>query len=537
MNLKSYSSIIFILLYLLLISANHCSISDYKSYLFKVAKHIIFHNRLQEEWNSIKNISLNYDSNEKLEIIFNYEFNDYNFTSIFDRVLDLINHRYAKYLYTFKNLSIKIIDFCENKYNKKSYGLFIECIKSIQDVIKNSKIMFGTLYEVMNFIENLEIKRVFPKYIGQRTVVNEIKEVYFYTLSTTLPDHSIYKKTNGELDIDEAYNFLMVYNQYVQKDCLTKYNEEYMFLQFNDKNVYDFILDKCIKLFTEANKRENEAYGFRLLLIPIEPGLVLPLLVSEEYCISKLNQLFTNFNFEQYDNINLILENGTKKNARILFQDKVNTSNLKQKKKYLEQLLRCRYVEILKNYYVILSMINDSCKSVRFRSLINQFVECVNELRNSIYLSLNMVQSLLFVLAKLKKISICEISKDLNSLIRVDRILTKYLYDIKVYNYNECDNKSKLNEEEAISVFERIKESQLIIKKRLEFEYRYCTTNICEFISKLPTKQSLKSSIYEKRNSFNKELPIFHFICEYMNTFCKNIIKTDYENTNYKNLI
>ncbi|XP_050531355.1 uncharacterized protein LOC126900031 isoform X5 [Daktulosphaira vitifoliae] len=502
------------------------------------------------------------DSTKLLNTSFKKNIDVDNFTShIFSSILISINCRYAKLLQIYDCYITIMINECENYYNKKLFYKFIECTKLIQEVVCNSNGMFQTLYDILIFINKLEIKTIFSEYVAPYTIINEIHNVYTYTSSKTKPCASTYITSNGEFDTDDACKDLLNIKHFhieatnklhnlplldansnmtsniFHKYLLEKYNEKYVLQQEIDKSFVQFIYDDLIIFFKINIKNENENFGFKELLHPTVPGLVPPInVIADSYKITTLNTLFAKRHLEPFMNIKIVIENREKIDATEVFQT-VDFENIKRKRKHFGQLLRCRYVEILKNHRVILAAIIGTFRDRKFSNHMNHFAYCMNELRNSVSLSVNMFKSLLSTMSKLKKTCIWEYNiKASNCLKRLASIITGYVYDIKALN-NLSSETNTMNEVEAMTYLDQLSEYSNNLNIGLHSEMSHHLKNRCEFLREFRQTLKLKSIFNLKIASAVNYLSVFKDICSEMNSFCNEIIENDYKNLGFKDLI
>ncbi|XP_050531350.1 uncharacterized protein LOC126900030 isoform X4 [Daktulosphaira vitifoliae] len=486
---------------------------------------------------------------------------------IFNSIVVSINCRYAKLLQIYDSYIKAMIGECENYYNKKLFEKFIECTKLIQDVVCNSSGMFKNVYDILTFIINLDVKFIFHEYVTPITIINEILTIYTYNSSKKKTCMFTYIKSNGHFDTDEACKDLLNIKHFhatvtdmlhnlqfldtasnltsnsIHKYLLEKYNDKYALQKEKDKSYVQFIYDDLIMCYNEAIKYDNDNLGFQELLHPTVPGLVLPLQVDvTEHRIAALNKLFSKCHFkEPFKNINIVIENGEKLNANTLSQTKVNLINLKQNEKYFEQLLRCRYAEILKYYERLLHNTINLCRNEEIKGNINiyreRFVECINQLRNSISLSVNMLKTLLSAMAILKKLYIWEYVKNVhNCLHKPATIITELFYDLKALNIGPYEYNKTINEIQAKEYLDQLSKSHEKLKKGLRSELGSHMRFRCEFLDKYTDTLKLKK-LCDINFPSKHDGPVYELIYLHTNRFCNVIIENDYENLSFNHLI
>ncbi|XP_050531339.1 uncharacterized protein LOC126900025 isoform X1 [Daktulosphaira vitifoliae] len=564
MNLKFFYiiSILWNLKYILTSTSGNY---DVILYLIDSVNHIMYHSQFQEKFNLWDNIIKIDDSEKLLNKPLNQNNNEINLIpQIFNSIISSINIRYAKLLKLYDGHIKTMINECENYYNKKSFHKFVECTKLIQEVIVNSESMFQTLNDILLFIINLNLKSIFPEYEAPNTVINEIKYFITFILSKEKRCEITYIKSNREFDTDEAcgdllnvkhfhtevnhmlQNFLFsdkssnITSNFVRKCLLEKYNEKYFLPQENDKSFVQFIYDNLIIFYKETIENENNNLGYQELLHPTVPGLVPPLKVeTTEHRTIALNKLFAKQNFEPFKNIKIILENFEKIDASILFQNEVNSENLTQIETYFEQFLRCRYIEIIKNYSIILTTIINSFRDSKLIGTNNQPILCINQLRLSVSLSINMLKSLLSAMAILKKTCIWEYNKKApNCLKKLASHITEYVYDLKALNICSSESTKTMNEVKAKTYIDQLSRFHEKLKKGLRYEMPLNTKYQCEFSKAFVHPIKLKRLFIKSKKSSTKcNHSISEHICIYMNKFCEKIINTDYEFLGFRELI
>ncbi|XP_050531352.1 uncharacterized protein LOC126900031 isoform X2 [Daktulosphaira vitifoliae] len=563
MNLKFYFSVLNLwsLKYVL---TTYCTSYDFELYLFEVVKHILYHHQLQETLNLWHNKNITDDSIKLLNIsLDNIDIN----AQIFNSIVISMNCRYAKLLQIYDSYIKAMIGECENYYNKKLFDKFIECTKLVQDVVCNSSGMFENFYDILTFIINLDVKFIFDEYVTPITIINEIHTIYTYNSSKKKPCMFTYIKSNGHFDTDEACKDLLNIKHFhatvtdmlhnlqfldtasnltsnsIHKYLLEKYNDKYALQKEKDKSYVQFIYDDLIMCYNEAIKYDNDNLGYQELFHPTVPGLVPPVSVFDtEHRIASLNKLFSKRYLEPFTNIKIVLENSTKLDASTLFQTKLNYRNLGQNEKYFEQLLRCRYAEILIKYERLLAYIINLCKNEVLKSIINicnkQYVECIHQLRNSVSLSVNMLKSLLSALAILKKSSIWEYSKNVHNCLHIPAtIITELFYDLKALNMGPYENTKTMNEIQAKAYLNQLCNTHEKLKNGLRSEMGGLFKCRCEFLEKYGNAKTLRVYFNNLKESTKYDGPVYELICSHINIYCNQIIDTDYENLGFKDLI
>ncbi|XP_050531348.1 uncharacterized protein LOC126900030 isoform X2 [Daktulosphaira vitifoliae] len=556
MNLKFYFNVL-ILLSLKYVFMYYYSDTEFKYYLVEVVNHIIYNHQFQEKFNVWHKINVTDDFKKLLNISLKKKITDSDITSdVFSYILNSINCRYAKILQIYLSYIMMMISECENYYNKKLFEKFIECNKLILDVVINSNGMFKKMYDILTFIKNLDVKFIFHGYVTPITIINEIHSVYTYTSSKTKPCTFTYIKSNGDFDIDEACKDLlnikhfhatvsdMLHNHqfldtasnltsnFIHKYLLEMYNDKYALQKEKDKSYVQLIYDDLIAFYKETIKNENENLGFQELLHQTLPGLVPPInVVADSYKITTLNKLFSKRYMKPFMNIKIVVEKG-EIDAIEVFQN-VNLENIKEKIKYFGQLLRCRYVEILKNHHIIFTAIMTTCKDRRLSGIVNHFAYCMNQLRNSVSYSINMFKSLLFTMSKLKKICIWEYSTIArNCLKKLASIITEYVYDIKALNNGSSETKT-MNEEEAKTYLEQLYKYYCKLNGGFHNEMSHRLKNRCQFLKEFTHPLTLKSSFNIKISTSIHDLTAYENICLEMNSFCDKIIENDYNKLSF----
>ncbi|XP_050531349.1 uncharacterized protein LOC126900030 isoform X3 [Daktulosphaira vitifoliae] len=556
MNLLFYFSVLNLwnLKYVL---TTYCTYYDFQLYLVEVVSHIIYHHQLQEKLNLWHNKNMTHDSIKLLNISLDKNNIDLIATApIFNSIVVSINCRYAKLLQIYDSYIKAMIGECENYYNKKLFEKFIECTKLIQDVVCNSSGMFKNVYDILTFIINLDVKFIFHEYVTPITIINEILTIYTYNSSKKKTCMFTYIKSNGHFDTDEACKDLLNIKHFhatvtdmlhnlqfldtasnltsnsIHKYLLEKYNDKYALQKEKDKSYVQFIYDDLIMCYNEAIKYDNDNLGFQELLHPTVPGLVPPInVVADSYKITTLNKLFSKRYMKPFMNIKIVVEKG-EIDAIEVFQN-VNLENIKEKIKYFGQLLRCRYVEILKNHHIIFTAIMTTCKDRRLSGIVNHFAYCMNQLRNSVSYSINMFKSLLFTMSKLKKICIWEYSTIArNCLKKLASIITEYVYDIKALNNGSSETKT-MNEEEAKTYLEQLYKYYCKLNGGFHNEMSHRLKNRCQFLKEFTHPLTLKSSFNIKISTSIHDLTAYENICLEMNSFCDKIIENDYNKLSF----
>ncbi|XP_050528972.1 uncharacterized protein LOC126898714 [Daktulosphaira vitifoliae] len=567
MILKFYFSIL-ILWTLKYVLTHYHNYADFNLYLVEVVKHIIYHNQLQEKITSWHDVNTTDEFKILLSTSLNKNHIDFILSpEIVSSIIISMNCRYAKLLKLYDRYIMTMISECENYYNIKLFDKFIECTKLIQDVVCNSSGMFKNLYDILTFLINLDVKFIFHEYVAPITIINEIHTVYTYTSSKKKSCMFTYITSSGDFDTDDACKDIlnikhfqakvsdMLHNHqfldtasnltsdFVDKYLIEKSKGKYVLQKEKDKSYIQFIYDDLIIFYNEVIANDNCNLGFQELLNPTIPGLVPPMILKNtEQRIATLKTLFSKRHFkEPFKNIKIVIDHSEKLDASYLLQTVVNSENLYHKEKYFVQLLRCRYAEILKKYVYLVDSIINFCRIEEIKGNIHKykerFVECVNQLRNSISLSVNMLESLLSAMAILKKLYIWEYVKNVHNCLHIPAtIITELFYDLKALNIGPYVDTKTINEIQATAYLDQLSKFHKKLKKGLRSELGSRVRFRCEFLDNytdtLKIKKLCDMNLSNKHNG-----PVYELFCSHINIFCNEIIDTDYKNLGFKDLI
>ncbi|XP_050544392.1 uncharacterized protein LOC126907277 isoform X1 [Daktulosphaira vitifoliae] len=409
----------------------------YLEYVITVVEHI----RIQEGWNSMKHLQLNHDEYKNVTIkkVFAQKIDKMNITDMLSIVVGLLNYKYTQILKNYVEIVTLSIRECEKYSTDNLLKEFIDCTRRIEYAVKNSKIMFDNLYQVMTFMSYLDIKWLNANISGNPFVkVEEIYFAYNYINIMEISDQSFYIDQYGNYIPENATSVLLNIKTFVEhlyfmtengeeNNCILaelpvpiNYNlffkEEY--LNFKSLNphlsTFDFVIMMLDSFCNITIQNEYENLGFEKILNPLLykcTSLCVPPFdpISQEKGIMYLNFLLKEGNWKTVENL-YIKHNDQLLSANRVLRDYANNNNFRLKMQYFTLLLRCRFFDLLKKFTSHLHGTVKCCKRDNFFMEVKnnpfKFTDCVKNVFMAISNSQVFLNCLNTAMDKLEKAKI-----------------------------------------------------------------------------------------------------------------------------------
>ncbi|XP_050547118.1 uncharacterized protein LOC126908847 [Daktulosphaira vitifoliae] len=519
---------------------------DFKKYVINSLNHI----RVQNGWDSIQQTEIkleNFTINTKSvtsEII-----DENNFIQKLYHITSLLNCEYSNIMQTFNVILNLVLNKCKVNYVNKQYDALIYCTEQIIDIFKYSINMFQIMLKTAKYLENIDLRIIDSTTFNIKTVDYEIN--YFYEYARDLkypPKFMIYNTVVTSYEnIKCFYNKtkLMLSNLYKNKKvCGTEYKSS-----ISTNLLIKYNIDQMEKLIEDSDDYINdihkdlELYKSRII----------------ENCISKLGfeQLDGTNTFKYihskykiyglYDGIALCNHflscNGWKSLKHIAvktdftnenlvyFKDiteTVDTINYYFVRSCLSLILRCRYIEILRNFNVMLGQIINVCK---YENKIN----CAVKLYKTLMTSDDMFKKMLTALTTLRYYKKNKNYRHQEVLIEklleffidfLNDVGKKYFSSLIFTNDGLYDAQSFLEHLEHVHAFALQRKFYDVN----QYNMKYCKIINCEtdiittFLQLIQTNTLTEYSI------------IHHDMCDYLESFVLKVVKNDYEYLGFNDL-
>ncbi|XP_050530294.1 uncharacterized protein LOC126899402 [Daktulosphaira vitifoliae] len=448
---------IYFLLWSIQFDKTNCELAnvEYTEYLFEIVDYVRVHNGNIPMQNLKNGLMENPVFIRNLGLYLN---ND-NFTSIFDAIIESLNNKYTMVLGIFHENIGFILQQCDNYHSTKQFKNFLDCFIILDDAVESSRILFDKLYNVMKFFSSLNIKFAFKMYKEKHIIIDELSFVIKYLNSKKQIDILNYTDQNGSNpQIETAYkNFVNIkrFHQIIASKNFFIYTIYYKnILQVNIEENDDaiehdnysikrlqYVQNVCIVLkefYAEAVKIEYVNLGFHNLLHPTTPGLIPPTYdSSKDLGIYVINTLFKEIYWQSLYHTKIRLNSQTK-DINEIQHDEVNEINFHSKKQDVAHMLKCRFSAVLNNITVSLTAMQHLCMIENANKSYGSLIFCTNALKSTFPSATIMLNSLLAILALLKKAFIWDYEvTSLSCLKQVSKITSAYVQAMKnQYNFS-----------------------------------------------------------------------------------------------------
>ncbi|XP_050538212.1 uncharacterized protein LOC126903774 [Daktulosphaira vitifoliae] len=518
---------------------------DFKKYMIDSLNHI----RVQNGWASI------YQSEIKLEhLIINTEtvtseiIDESNFIQKLYYITLLLNCEYTNVMQTFNVMLGLVLNKCEVKYLiNKQYDQLGYCTRQIVYIVKYSTDMFKKLQTAAKYLDKIDLRIIDLPIFNIKTVDNEINYFYIYakdlkySLNSSIVNsfESIkYFNKKAELMISNLYNKRKVcgteHKSSILADLLMKYNIDQMEKLIEDSDDYINIINKDLKLyFSEIIENCYLKLGFEQLqgtysfkyihsktkIYGVFDGIVL------------CNHFISHPGWMSLEHIFVKTEYTNEKS--LYFKDiicTVDKDNYYFVRSCLSLILRCRYIEIVRNFSIMLGHIVNVCK---YENKMN----CAVKLYETLMTSDDMFKKMLVALTTLRHYRKDNKSRRQELLLEkvveifidfLNNVRKKYFSPLLFINNGFYEAQSFLKEVADI----QSSDLQKKLKEVIQYNMNYCTIIKCESdISLITTFEQLI-----KTNTLTESSNIYNSLCDYLDLFFQNVLINDYVNLGFDNL-
>ncbi|XP_050547213.1 uncharacterized protein LOC126908923 isoform X1 [Daktulosphaira vitifoliae] len=516
----------------------------YKKYIIESLNHI----RVQNGWDSIQQTEIKH---ELLTI---------NTNSVTSEIIDennliqklyfitcLLNCEFTNIMQTFNAMLGLILTKCEVHVLKSQRNELKYCIKIIVKIFHYSIHMFKNMLKTANYLDKIDLRIIDSPILNIKTVDSEIN--YFYTYAYTICKDSLFKTSSmdGWVDIFEKAE-LMISNLYKNRkvcgtdykssiltNLLMKYNIEQMeklaedsYDYINDINqdLELYILDRTENCYSKLGFEQLEGTNtFKYIHFKCKK-------YGHNEGIALCNHFISQPGWKSLQHIAVVTEFTNKKSLN--FKDiicTVDRNNYYVMRTYLTLFLRCRYIEIFHNFYLMLEHIINVCK---YENKIN----CAVKLKRTLMKSDDMFKKMLIALITLRLYRKDKKYRRQELLLEtVVELFIDYLNDVRKKYFNSllfindglCEAQSFL-EEVAHFLF-------LVLQSKfnevIKFNMKYCKIN--KFESDIDIITTFTRLI--KANTLTEYTAIHHFMCVYLESFVLKVVKYDYEFLGFNDLL
>ncbi|XP_050546987.1 uncharacterized protein LOC126908718 [Daktulosphaira vitifoliae] len=542
--------------------------TEKKQYL-KFVVTLVNHICVQEGWNSIKHLQLdNAYNNITIEKLFAQKINNENIMTVFNIVVCLLNYRYSEVIRNYVEFITLSIQECEKYATANLFRDFIDCTLNIEHGVKNSIIMFDKLYQVMTFLSHIDIKNYETPFV----LVDEIYFAYHVTNAMKITDQSFY--------IDQDGNFIPKNATYVLSSIKTFIGRLYYIVKSNERNNhildklpepinYQLIFEKqylnlksvnsnlriidCVlymlnSFYKNTITNDYENLGFREIINPLlykcdhlfygPPCYFVP----HEKGIVNMNIMIKEGNWKTLKHLYIEHNNKVLSVNRVL-RDQANNINFHLKRQHFTLLLRCRFYNILQNFYSHLSKIFNICNLEKSNILIryspNRYIKCVS----SFFMSIKNIEVFLNYLNtamnKLKQALIWYENGAFYCISPIRNIVNNVLHWMTLKNLSRTEfcnsNNLKIVADNYMDDAKyMISSLQLVMKNGSLVYKKHCFYHENPFLSK---KEILEMKKKNEKCINIVTLPNIYInyqeACDELDKLCKDFVNIEYENLGF----
>ncbi|XP_050545592.1 uncharacterized protein LOC126907928 isoform X12 [Daktulosphaira vitifoliae] len=440
--------------------------AQYKKYIDRVVSYIylqiIYNQKLNS--NGVEEAFQQYTDLPKLRLKYNY-------------TISVLNFEYTKIIKKFLEYVAIIIRKCHECHKNKLPEKFVSWVILLEDQIKNSKTMFENLHNAMKFISYIDIRYLFSECTVPHAIIEEIDFIYQFVSEKNVENSSfdlnkslnqISKIKLGNIvkfhkDLTKIVNSLTEDSKYIDPSIKTDLKKIEINERSKKKNSFDVYSEHPNKFYNETINIWYKNLGFEQFLEPIEAEFKPPIdpKTNQNDGIKALNIICKESGWEKMNHISIIYF-GKQLSLDRIINDEVCDMNFRIKKEHVSQLLRCRYTEVLKNYYAILSSIMCVC----LNDVRNFYHNCLIKLFNSFKESEKMIEGLYKAMVASNRSSIWSVHRNSkSSLHNLFQWVTIILRFLKNNNFN-LDNFMDSYDDKIIIILNE--EETVIIEKLLE---------------------------------------------------------------------
>ncbi|XP_050547387.1 uncharacterized protein LOC126909062 [Daktulosphaira vitifoliae] len=521
---------------------------NFKKYVIDSLNHI----RVQNGWNSIQQTEI-----KREHLIINTKsftsdiIDENNFIQKLYFITCLLNCEYYNTMKIFSVMLRFVLNKCEiNIFNNQNSQLKY-CTRLIINIFNRSINMFKEMLKAAKYLDKIDLRIINSPILNIKTIDSEIN--YFYTYAIKLSNISLldlsstdswvhtFKSINdfyetAKLAISNLYKNRKVCGTEDKSSILSKiyYNDKMVKLE-EDSNDYINDIYKDLELYFSG--RIENCYS-KLGFEKLEGTYTFKYIHSERKIyghnegIDLCNHYISQPGWKSLQHIAVKTEftNGKSLNFKDIICS-VDKKNYYFVRSCLALILRCRYIEILRNFNIMLGHIVNVCK---YENKIN----CAVKLYETLMTSDDMFQILSVALTTLRDYNKDKKYRDQEKLIEeVVEYFIDYLNDVrKKYFSPSLFTNNGLYEAQTFLVDVAHVQSldlQAKLKDIIQFSTTYCKISKCE--SDIDIITTFKRLI--QTNDLTVYSTNYHSMCDYLKSFVLNVMKNDYEYLGFNKLL
>ncbi|XP_050548893.1 uncharacterized protein LOC126910390 [Daktulosphaira vitifoliae] len=471
----------------------------------------------------------------------------------FEAIIHILNYTYTDVIHTFIDHISAIAKRCQEYYDFNQGDNFLSCTVSLQSVVENSKTMFEQLYNVMNYLSNIDLKTLAS---AKKTFsIPIVDEIYTFVEFATLKiqqNTQIFIDLNDPKTKEDAYEVILDVNRFIkgidnesyqkikEKNSLIVYNRKSKCLLEENLKDYNARQNKNIELsyylcewlnmyYNEISTNFYKNLGFEQVLESKKEGIFKPPIYSyENICqkqiIEQLNAITKESGWKSLKHINIIF-NGQVISVDRIFRHPTDRINFHCKIQHVLRLIKCIYTEILFKYCKYVICLLNFCETVYVKNNDVAYINFVRQIFDAVNQTTKMFDIMYKTLVSLHNLRGEYYHDHINSnLISLCTLITNLLEEIKSGNclMAVLDTKSDNNNMKVTQL-----DATTCVRKFFEFlKYNKLKSSLNKTHEKhcrlrnLPLDIDIPESIYTDK---------FSSACNKLIVFSENVIKVYFE--------
>ncbi|XP_050547058.1 uncharacterized protein LOC126908804 [Daktulosphaira vitifoliae] len=472
----------------------------------------------------------------------------------FEAIIHILNYTYTDVIHTFIDHISAIAKRCQEYYDFNLGDDLLSCIVLLQSVVENSKTMFEQLYNVMNYLSNIDFKLLanFKKTFSV-PIVDEIYTFVEYATLKSKKNTQIFINPNDPNTKREACEVILDVNSFIQrkghqsyqkikeKNSLIVYNHKQKCLLEENLKYYNALQNKNIELsyylsewlnlyYDEISTNFYKNLGFEEVLESKKEGIFKPTIYSyknicHKQVIEQLNTITKGSGWISLKPIHIVFNDQVVSVDRIL-RHPADRLNFHCKIEHVSRLIKCIYTEILFKYCKYVICLLNFCEKVYVKSNDVAFINFVRQIFDAVNETTKMFDIMYKTLVSLHNLRGKYYHDNVNSnLISLCTSITNLLEEIKSGN---C----------SIAVLDTKSDNSNM--KVTQMDATTCVKKFSEFLKYYKSNSQPLNKTHEKhcrlRNLLlNIDIPDsintdnFSSACNKLILFSKNVIKVYYE--------
>ncbi|XP_050545577.1 uncharacterized protein LOC126907926 isoform X2 [Daktulosphaira vitifoliae] len=529
----------------------------YKLYIERFVTHVGLRIKISEKINQTSNLNNTtdiekaFEPNKYRELMCNYQY-----------TISVLNYKYTIILKKFLDYIAIIMCKCQQFHERNLSENFIHCVIVLEEQVKQSKTMFENLHNAMKFISYIDIRFLFFENMVLHPIIDEIDFIYQFVLEISLETRSfdLNKSPNQESEI-KFENFIKFYTDASNRvnNISHNYNVNNTFIitnwttiniaEWHNENNFDILYSTSStlnKFYNETIEIWYKNLVFERFLNPTSLKCIPPKdkTINQNDGIEALTILLQESGWESMNHISIIYCSKLFDVDHII-KDPISEINFQIKKEHVSQLLRCRYGEVIKNYYTLLSAIFYLC----IKDASTYYHNCLIQLFNSFNKSQKMLQGLYEALIILNKSSIWSVNFSSKSSLKIISKCIEYIINSFMINkfsqnnfIDKNDNEKFVMVESFLKTFENfLQEFYLYLHREKKLMYTRCYINK-PYYRKLKKIKEFKNIVSTLKNSINTSknqnleyhMQMIHNACNYFDNFCEDVYISCYKNLGFR---